>query len=107
MKPTCREKECMHWSEGRCPFSLETWWQPAPEPGKKTDPVLLRDCAPIRTLMLVQELYNQQVRLQAAHEAQRNKAEELMKLYTNLITALGKKYNTMIEERKDGTLIED
>lgn len=69
MESTCREKKCSHWNKGKCPFGLETWWKPL-----EGEPKLIRDCAPIRTMLMVQELYNQQIRLQQAQEEQRNES---------------------------------
>ena len=73
VQPTCREKECHLWNKGKCPFSLETWWKPL-----EGQPKLVRDCAPIRTMLMTQELYNRQIGLQKAIEDQRNESVKIM-----------------------------
>jgi len=82
MEATCKEKECSHWNKGKCPFSVETWWKPI-----EGQPRLVRDCAPIRTMLMVQELYNQQVRLQQALEEQRNQSLKVHHAFLKVVNA--------------------
>ena len=79
VQPTCREKECHLWNKGKCPFSLETWWKPL-----EGQPKLVRDCAPIRTMLMTQELYNRQIGLQKAIEDQRNEAVKIMDCFKHI-----------------------
>ena len=79
VQPTCREKDCHLWNKGKCPFSLETWWKPL-----EGQPKLIRDCAMIRSLLMIQELYNRQIGLQAALESQRNEAVKIFDTFRNI-----------------------
>ncbi len=73
MEGTCNYKECaffkrMKWKHNsECFNFIETWWTPL-----EGTPKLVQDCAPKRTMIMTQELYNQQIRLQQASEEQRN-----------------------------------
>lgn len=79
VQPTCRQKDCGHWDDGKCPFSLETWWRPL-----EGQPKLVRDCAPIRTMLMTQELYNRQIGLQKAIEDQRNEAVKIFDTFKGI-----------------------
>lgn len=93
VQPTCREKECSHWSKGKCPFSFETWWKPL-----EGQPKLIRDCAPIRTMIMVQELYNKQIGMQAALESQRNEAVKIFDTFKNIARQIETKHNIRLLE---------
>jgi hypothetical protein len=66
----------------QCPNYVEGWWTPLE--GK---PQLYKDCAPKRTQLMVQELYNRLTGLQKASEQERNKShrvnEKLIQLFKN------------------------
>ena len=86
MDKTCNYKDCrLHDLLGGepkdCPNFIETWWKPLEGQAK-----LVQDCAPKRTLLMVQELYNQQVRLQKAQEQQRNESQKIMGVFEELIS---------------------
>ncbi len=76
MESTCDVKKCMfakkHWikdpSKGRCPSYIESWWKPEGE-GKA---VLIGDCAPRRSFLMIQELSNRLVGVQQSQEQMRN-----------------------------------
>jgi len=80
MDSTCRKNECGHWNDGKCPFSIEVWWKPS-----EGNPKLVLDCAPIRTMIMVQELYNQTISLQKAQEQQRNESKKLMISFSAMV----------------------
>jgi hypothetical protein len=77
MENTCNEK-CHLWKKYgiNCPNYIESWW--TFEDKKK--PILIKDCAPKRTFLMIQELYNRLVGLQQASEQQRNNAGTIIDL---------------------------
>lgn len=97
MEETCKPENCIIHSylggkPEQCPNFQETWWEP-----EKGQPVLLKDCAPRRTMLMIQELYNRQIGLQKAQEQQRNESTKLLgamnvivKTISNRIQAAGK-----------------
>ena len=54
-------------SDGNCPNYIEGWWKPT-----EGTPVLIFDCAPKRTLFMVQELISRQIGVEKSLEEQRN-----------------------------------
>ena len=76
MQGTCNPKECkLHDLLGgmpeQCPNYMESWWQPAPQATDRT-PILVKDCAPKRTFLMIQELSNRLVGVQKSQEELRN-----------------------------------
>jgi len=72
MENTCIKEKCKIWQllDGCCPNYIETWWTPPPTtPGP---PVLIEDCASRRALIMLQELSNRLVAVQASQEELRN-----------------------------------
>jgi len=70
MQDTCIKEKCRDWGDGTCPLMMETWWTPpANQPGQ---PVLVTDCAPKRTMLMVQELSNRLLGVEKAQEELRN-----------------------------------
>lgn len=72
MEGTCETLNCALFNllggkPEQCPNFIETVW--VSDKGEKK---LVRDCAPKRTLLMVQDLYNRQVGLQKAQEEMRN-----------------------------------
>lgn len=55
----------------KCPNYIETWWTPN-KIGGESQPVLVCDCAPKRTLMMIQDLHNRLVGVEKAQEDLRN-----------------------------------
>lgn len=71
MEATCKKGDCTFWDKKKgCPLMVQTAWQPAlPQGGK---PEFLDDCAPRRTMFMVQDLYNRLIGTQQAVEEMRN-----------------------------------
>ena len=55
----------------KCPNYIETWWKPQMV-GGESQPVLVCDCAPKRTLMMIQELHNRLLGVEKSQEELRN-----------------------------------
>ena len=73
MEDTCNYKECklfdlLGGTPEQCPNYQETWWTPE----GKGKPILIKDCAPRRTFLMIQDLSNRLVGVQKAQEEQRN-----------------------------------
>ena len=73
MEDTCNYKECklfdlLGGKPEQCPNYQESWWTPE----GKGKPVLIKDCAPRRTFLMIQDLSNRLVGVQKAQEEQRN-----------------------------------
>ena len=73
MENTCDYKECklfdlLGGKPEQCPNYQESWWTPE----GKGKPVLIKDCAPRRTFLMIQDLSNRLVGVQKAQEEQRN-----------------------------------
>jgi len=72
MENTCNPDECK-WHDllggkpEQCPNYIETWWT-----ADDKEPILVKDCSPRRTLLMIQELYNRTIALQQSNEQQRN-----------------------------------
>jgi len=75
MEDTCN-KECPLWKKykDKCPNYVESWWQS----NDGGEPKLVKDCAPKRTFLMIQELNNRLVGLQQAQEQQRNLTSTVM-----------------------------
>jgi len=75
MENTCSKEKCLLWqlTDGNCPNYIESWWTPAPQMSDRT-PVLVSDCAPKRTFLMIQELSNRLTGLQQSHEELRNES---------------------------------
>jgi len=73
MENTCNHKECkfykfMKFKEpAECFNYKESWWTQ-----EKGEPNLVKDCAPTRTIIMVQDLYNRLIGVQKASEQERN-----------------------------------
>jgi|AZIF01.1.fsa_nt_gi hypothetical protein len=73
MNNTC-DKNCEKYKKRqKCPNYIMTSWREEKTGNVKS----LEDCAPKRTLMLMQDLFNRVVGLQQANEEQRNKSNDL------------------------------
>ena len=78
MKDTCNYKECklfdlLGGTPEQCPNYQESWW--VPEGNGK--PVLIKDCAPRRTFLMIQDLSNRLVGVQKASEQSRNNSSKV------------------------------
>jgi len=86
MENTCNEKNCkFHELIGgdpeQCPNFVESWW--TPKDGGQ--PRLVRDCAPKRTMLMVQEHYNRLIGLQEAQEQQRNESAKIIRIFNSAL----------------------
>lgn len=73
MENTCNYKECklfdyLGGEPNQCPNYMETWWNPS----NNDTPVLVKDCAPRRTFLMIQDLNNRLVGVQKSQEKQRD-----------------------------------
>jgi len=77
VQDTCQKEKCPYWKltgndDRPCPMYVGVTYQPPPtNPGQ---PHLVHDCAPVRSLLLLQELSNRLVGVERAQEEQRNEA---------------------------------
>ena len=76
MENTCDSENCKLFDllggiPEQCPNYQETWWTPEIN-GKPGTPILIKDCAPRRTFIMIQELYNRMIGIQQAQEKQRD-----------------------------------
>jgi len=63
MKDTCNPADCAfgkEYGQEKCPNFIECWWQ---EDGMDK-PILVKDCAPHRILMMLQDLHNRFIGVQ-------------------------------------------
>jgi len=78
MKDTCCLKSVFFASlldkVEQCPNYIEGWWKPL-----EGEPEMFKDCAPKRTHIMVQDLYNRLIGLQQTAEQERNKSHEVTK----------------------------
>lgn len=81
MQGTCDPKKCAFLRKvlkekdpAGCPNYIESFWLKTGE----SQPTLVRDCAPRRTLLICQELINSNIGLQQANEKMRNKAGRVL-----------------------------
>lgn len=70
MENTCIREKCEFWNNGKCPNYIESWWMPPETQGGK--PILIYDCSPKRTFLMIQDLSNRLTGLQKAQEQLRN-----------------------------------
>ena len=73
MEDTCNHRDCklfdlLGGTPEQCPNYQESWW--TPKDGGK--PILIKDCAPRRTFLMIQNLSNQLIGVQKASEQSRN-----------------------------------
>ena len=76
MENTCDSENCklfdlLGGTPEQCPNYQETWWTPQIN-GKPGTPILIKDCAPRRIFIMIQELYNRMIGIQQAQEKQRD-----------------------------------
>lgn len=102
---TCIREQCYWWelTGGKCPNYVESWWKP-PEttPGQ---PILIMDCAPKRTMIMVQELSNRVIGVQKAQEEQRNEFTETRDLFNKLVLAVANRAIQKLGAEKPGVIV--
>jgi len=69
MQNTCKHKDCELWElyETKCPNYIVSHWKDE----KSSEERRIEDCAPIRTMLMVQELYNRLIGVQSSLESAR------------------------------------
>jgi len=77
MQDTCK-KECHFWKKygDKCPNYIRSGWRSS----ESQEEITVHDCAPIRTLLMIQELYNKFIGVQQASEETRNVLIDLGRL---------------------------
>lgn len=76
VQDTCTKDKCPAYANGTCPMLVESWWTPpATESGP---PVLVVDCAPKRTMLMVQDLSNRMLGVEKSQEEMRNKSVDVI-----------------------------
>lgn len=80
MDGTCNFKECFFAElldrREQCPNFIQTWWTP-----DKGVPKLVDDCAPKRTMIMLQEQYGRLSGIQKAQEQQRNAVAKIVESF--------------------------
>lgn len=88
MKDTCDPANCSFLKkvlkeetpEG-CPNYIESWWTKVGE----EQPILVKDCAPKRMVLMCQEVVNANLRLQQANEQMRNESHRIISNFDLLV----------------------
>lgn len=101
MQNTCVKEKCLLWglTDGSCPNFIESWWTPG---AQTTDaqPVLIADCAPKRTFLMIQELSNRLTGLQQSHEDLRNETVWIQVVANVIGKNTGIDLEQFVEERQ-------
>ena len=107
MEDTCNYLECILFdlsggTPAQCPNYQESWWTPKGE-GR---PVLVKDCAPRRTFLMIQDLSNRLVATQKASEQARNNSarteanfNKITQGFTLLGTVMNEGFNRLSGDR--------
>ena len=105
MEDTCRKEKCLLWDtfDGNCPNMVESFWE-KPMSGEKK---LITDCAPKRTMLMIQELYNRLTGIQKAMEGVRNENAWVQVVAEVLGRNSGIDLTSFVEERQRRLRIED
>ena len=103
MQGTCNEKGCKLFdliggTPEQCPNFVQTMWQ-----SQDSQPILVKDCAPKRTMIMMQEIHNRLVGLQQASEQQRNESQAINSVFKEVLAHRIQKDNVArIEENENG-----
>lgn len=83
MQNTCPKEQCPLYKKykDKCPNFIETGWKAH----DSAQPVMIADCAPKRTMLMVQDLYNRFIGIQKSNEEQRNQGTETMGMMAAVI----------------------
>ena len=84
MKDTCRFDDDCYFAgllekKEQCPNYSRSYWR-----NDKAEEICVHDCAPIRTMLMVQELFNRFIGLQEASEQERNKYQRVFLELANI-----------------------
>ena len=85
MENTCNFDKCKFGQgffakEEECFNFKETWWRPL-----EGEPVLVKDCAPIRTMLMVQGLHDRLIGVQQSQEQQRNESSKIISVFNKIV----------------------
>jgi len=94
---TCNYKECklfdlLGGTPEQCPNYQEMWFTPS-DGGK---PILVKDCAPRRTFLMISELHQRLIGVEKASEEDRNSTSRLAQSVTLLAQALDNNENVRL-----------
>lgn len=106
-KDTCLGKHCPLYKKFKdtCPNFVESWWTPPPDKdGNRGQPFMVKDCCPKRTFLMIQELSNRLIGVQAAAEEMRNEANRVLGLMNTLALEAAKR--AAIESDNEGEVID-
>lgn len=99
MEGTCRKEKCKMWQlyGEDCPNYIESWWSPPPTiPGP---PVLVADCAPRRTMLMMQEISNRLLGVEKSQEEARNETVWVQAVAELIGKNTGLNIHAFVEER--------
>ena len=101
MENTCNSKECklfelLGGTEEQCPNFVQAWWRPL-----EGEPKLVKDCAPKRTMIMIQEHYNRLIGLQQAQEEQRNESTKIVRAFNQIVLTARNRLNKVNIEIKE------
>lgn len=98
MEGTCKKENCPFWKEHekKCPFFVETWWQD----GQIGQVKLVEDCAPIRSMLMAQDLHNRFIGVQQANEEARNRFHDMTNEIRS-INAMTKEFMELQRQNKE------
>ena len=101
MENTCNYKECklfdlLGGSQEQCPNYQESWWTPS----RGGTPLLVKDCAPRRTFLMIQDLHNRLIGVQKAQEQQRDETVWVQVIAEVLGKNSGVNLESFVKERQ-------
>lgn len=91
MENTCNFEKCKFGKDffskpEECFNFKETWWKPL-----EGEPLLVKDCAPIRTMLMVQGLHDRLIGVQQSQEQQRNKSDRIINAFSHIVNEAEKR----------------
>lgn len=100
MQGTCNFEKCKFakefFTEAKDCFNFkETWWKPI-----EGEPLLVEDCVPVRTLLMIQELSNRLIGVEQSQEQMRNEAVWVQVVAEVLGKASGVDLEDFVNERR-------
>jgi hypothetical protein len=101
MEDTCNFEKCKFGQDffskpEECFNYKETWWKPL-----EGEPKLVKDCTPIRTLLMVQNLHDRLIGVQKSQEEQRNKSDKVINAFVYVMEEAQKQINTKNISKKE------
>ena len=100
MEGTCNPKECKLYdllggTPDQCPNYIEGWWKP-----EEGVPALVKDCAPKRNFLMMQDVFNRILSLQQANEQQRNESAKVTQIFDRIVR-VSQAQREMIDLKED------